>query len=248
MIDRELPGGEPLPPDWALQHSDDWLAVLDLAIPAVLEERPQARAQVVGLGVDFTSCTVLPVNAEGVPLFKLEQFRARRHAWPKLWKHHAAQPVADRLNEVAGERGEEFLSRYGGRISSEWYFPKLIELWLEDREVYDACHSFVEATDWIVWQLVGREVRQSCTAGYKAMWAQQEGLPPAAYFEAAYPGFGEPSAKLGTSFVPLGTRAGTLLPELATRFGLGAAVAVAVGNVDSFVSMPGAGVESAGTS
>ena len=107
--------------------------------------------EVVGIGVDFTSCTVLPVTADGEPLCKLDVWRERRHAWPKLWKHHAAQPVADRLNEVALERGDEFLSRYGGRISSEWYFPKLIELWLEDREIYDAAQEFIEATDWIVW-------------------------------------------------------------------------------------------------
>ena len=253
VIDRELPlqagrseDGE-LPPDWALQHSDDWLAVLDTAIPAVLEQAPEARGAVVGLGVDFTSCTVLPVDADGQPLFKQERFRSRRHAWPKLWKHHAAQPIADRLNEVAAARGEAFLSRYGGRISSEWYFPKLIELWLEDREVYDACDGFVEATDWIVWRLTGNEVRQSCTAGYKAMWSPEEGLPPVAYFQDAYPGFERPAEKLGTQFAPLGTRAGTLLPELAQRYGLPETVAVAVGNVDSFVSVPGAGVQSPGT-
>jgi len=253
VIDRELPlqagrseDGE-LPPDWALQHSDDWLAVLDQAIPAVLEQAPEAREAVVGLGVDFTSCTVLPVAADGLPLFKQERWRSRRHAWPKLWKHHAAQPVADRLNEVAAERGEAFLSRYGGRISSEWYFPKLIELWLEDRELYDACDGFIEATDWIVWQLTGNEVRQSCTAGYKAMWAPEEGLPPVAYFQDAYPGFERPAEKLGTRFAPLGTRAGTLRPQLAQRYGLPESVAVAVGNVDSFVSVPGAGVQSPGT-
>ncbi len=117
----------------------------------------------------------------------------RPHAWPKLWKHHAAQPVADRLNDVALERGEDFLARYGGRISSEWYYPKLIEVWLEDREVYEACSAFIEATDWLVWWLTGRECRQSCTAGYKAMWSPDEGLPSAEYFEAAYPGV-RPSA------------------------------------------------------
>ena len=248
VLDRELPdSGEQLPPDWALQHSDDWLAVLETAIPAVLEQVPSAREAVVGLGVDFTSCTVLPVTADGQPLFKQQRWRSRRHAWPKLWKHHAAQPVADRLNDVAAARGESFLGRYGGRISSEWYFPKLIELWLEDREAYDACHGFIEATDWIVWQLTGNERRQSCTAGYKAMWSHEEGLPPVEYFEAAYPGFNEPAAKLGTEFAPLGTRAGSLRGELAERFGLSAPVAVAVGNVDSFVSVPGAGVDSPGT-
>ena len=248
VIDRELPStGEQLPPDWALQHSDDWIAVLDTAIPAVLEQVPQAREAVVGLGVDFTSCTVLPVSADGVALFTQERWRSRRHAWPKLWKHHAAQPIADRLNEVAAARGEAFLERYGGRISSEWYFPKLIELWLEDREIYDECHAFIEATDWIVWHLTGLERRQSCTAGYKAMWSAEEGLPSVEYFEAAYPGFDTPAEKLGRSFEPLGTLAGALRPEVAQELGLPETVSVAVGNVDSFVSMPGCGVERPGT-
>ena len=128
-------------------------------------------------------------------LCTLGAWREHKHAWPKLWKHHAAQPIADRLNEVAAARGEAFLERYGGRISSEWYFPKLIELWLEDREVYDAADGFIEATDWIVWHLTGNERRQSCTAGYKALWSQDEGLPSADYFEAAYPGFDRPAAE-----------------------------------------------------
>jgi len=119
VIDRTLPStGEPLPPDWALQDPDDWVTVVEKALPDVVKQAGVAADQVVGLGVDFTSCTVLPVTSAGVPLCTLEQWRARRHAWPKLWKHHAAQPVADRLNEVALTRGESFLERYGGRISS----------------------------------------------------------------------------------------------------------------------------------
>jgi L-ribulokinase len=243
VIDRELPGtGEALPPDWALQDPADWVAVLERGVPEVLRETGTDPDAVVGLGIDFTSCTVLPVDADGVPLCQVERWRPRRHAWPKLWKHHAAQPVADRLNLVAQERGESFLSRYGGRISSEWYFPKLIEIWLEDREVYDTCAAFVEATDWIVWHLTGHERRQRCTAAYKAMWSEQEGLPSREYFEAAYPGFGDPAAKLGSDFLPLGARAGVLTPERAWALGLRETTAVAVGNVDSFVSVPGAGV------
>src|SRR5258708_29139094 len=145
------------------------------------------------------------------------------------------------------ERGEDFLSRYGGRISSEWYFPKLIELWLEDRHVYEEGHAFIEATDWIVGYVTGVERRQACTAGYKAMWSADDGLPPVEYFEAAYPGFETPAEKLGRSFVPLGTLAGTLRPEVAQTVGLPETVSVAVGNVDSFVSFPGCGVERAGT-
>ncbi len=244
VIDRHLIGtDEPLPGDWALQHPGDWTDVIERGVPAALAEAGVSAERVVGLGVDFTSCTVLPTDAEGVPLCLTPRWQGRRHAWPKLWKHHAAQRVADRLNEVALERAEPFLERYGGRISSEWYFPKLIELWDEDREVYEACDVFLEATDWIVWWLTGRLVRQSTTAAYKAMWSPTEGLPPAAYFAAAFPGFEHPAQKLGTRFVPLGTRAGALRPELAAELGLPDTVAVAVGNVDSFVSVPGAGVE-----
>jgi L-ribulokinase len=248
VIDRVLPGGQqPLPSDWALQDPQDWIAVLDAGIPAVLDQADLPGAQVVGLGIDFTSCTVLPAAADGTPLCMIDAWREHPHAWPKLWKHHAAQHVADRLNETALMRGDAFLERYGGRISSEWYFPKLIELWLEDRAVYDAAAAFLEATDWIVWYLTGRECRQSCTAGYKALWSATLGLPPTEFFEAAYPGFAAPSEKLGTSFAALGTRAGAVRPALAERLGLGQDVAVAVGNVDSFVSVPGAGVEQAGT-
>ena len=248
VIDRTLPStGERLPPDWALQDPDDWVKVLQDGIPAAVADAGVAPDEVVGLGVDFTSCTVLPVTEDGTPLCTLPEFRERRHAWPKLWKHHAAQPVADRLNEVALEREEPFLERYGGRISSEWYFPKLIEVWDEDREIYDACAAFIEATDWIVWHLTGTECRQSATAGYKAMWSPQEGLPPTEYFEAAYPGFSNPSEKLGTEFVPLGTKAGTLTAERSEKLGLTDQVAVAVGNVDAWVSVPGAGVTSPAT-
>jgi L-ribulokinase len=247
VIDRELPNSaERLPPDWALQDPDDWILVLKDAIPSVVAEAGVDPARVVGLGIDFTSCTVLPVDGDGVPLCRFEHWRGRPHAWPKLWKHHAAQPVADRLNEVALGRGENFLSRYGGRISSEWYFPKLIELWREDREVYDEAHAFIEAADWIVWYLTGLERRQACTAAYKALWSPDEGFPSIDYFVAAYPGFDTPLAKLGDSFAPLGTLASTLRPDVAKEVGLPEMAAVAVGNVDSFVSVPGCGVERPG--
>ncbi len=193
VLDSTLPGtGETLPPDWALQDPDDWVHAIESGAAAVVAETGISGDEVAGVGIDFTSCTVLPVTADGVPLCRIDRFRPRPHAWPKLWKHHAAQPVADRLTDVALERGEPFLERYGGRISSEWYFPKLIELWLEDRELYDAAYGFIEATDWIVWHLTGNERHQTCTAGYKAMWSPDEGFPSADYFDATYPGFDSP--------------------------------------------------------
>ena len=247
VIDQRLPSSTgDLPPDTALQDPADYLDVLYRGIPEALAAGKVAPEDVIGIGIDFTCCTVLPVTEGGTPLCQLEPWRDRPHAWVKLWKHHSAQPVADRLNAVANERNESFLSRYGGRLSSEWYFPKLIELWQKDRAVYDAMSAFVEATDWIVWHLTGTLVRASCSAGYKACWSASDGLPSKAYFEAAYPGFPDPSEKLGGSFSAPGQCAGTLRKEVATRLGLPTSVAVAVGNVDSFVSVPGAGVQRPG--
>ncbi len=243
VIDRELPSnGLVLEHEWALQHPGDYLDVLDRGVPEALRSGQVDPSRVIGIGIDFTSCTVLPAMADGTPLSMIEAFATRPHAWTKLWKHHAAQPIADRLTEVAKERNEPFIQRYGGRISSEWYFPKLLEVFRADREVYDAMDVFVEATDWVIWQLCGRLVRSACTAGYKAFWSPDEGLPSKEYFESAVPGFREPAAKLGTSFAALGSRAGTLSPGFAQRLGLDEQVAVAVGNVDSFVSVPGCGV------
>ncbi len=239
--------GERLPTDWALQDPSDWRQVLEEGVSAVLSAAPGSAGHVVGIGIDATSCTVLPVTAQGVPLCDLPAWRDKPHAWPKLWKHHAAQHIATRLNEVAAERKERFLARYGGRISSEWYFPKLIEIWLEDREVYDAAASFVEAADYLVWYLSGNQRRSACPAAYKALWSAADGIPSADYFEAAYPGFSQPAAKLGEVFFALGSTAGNVRPELANKLGLAGNVAVAVGNVDSFVSFPGAGAEGANT-
>jgi len=243
VIDAALPGsGIHLGADWALQHPMDYLEVVRRGGAAALAIGDIAPGRVIGVGIHFTSCTVLPATADGTPLSELAGWSDHPHAWTKLWKHHAAQSVADRMNEVAAAREEKFLARYGGRISSEWYFPKLIEVFEQDRSVYDAMAVFVEAADWIVWQLTGNLVRSACPAGYKALWSREHGIPSAAYFSIVSPGFRDASSKLGRDFSALGTSAGDLKPCLADELGLGGGVAVAVGNVDSFVSVPGCGV------
>ncbi len=244
VIDTRLAtNGAELPPDTALQDPSDYLEVLARGVPEAMTAASANADEVVGIGIDVTACTVLPVTEDGTPLCAIERWRDHPHAWVKLWKHHSAQPVADRLNAIAVERKEHFLDRYGGRLSSEWYFPKLIETWLEDRDVFDAMHVFVEATDWIVWQLTGTLSRASCTAGYKACWSARDGIPSHDYFAACFPGLPDLTDKLGTTFFLPGHRAGTLRPEIAERVGLSPQTAVAVGNVDSFVSLPGIGVD-----
>jgi L-ribulokinase len=248
VISTVLPGTDKqLPPDWALQHPADWIDVIRQGIPEVLRQTKVSADDVVGLGIDFTSCTVLPVLSDNTPMCLNERWATRPHAWPKLWKHHAAQYIADRINEVARRREEAFLLRYGGQISSEWYFPKLLQVFEEDPDVYAACDAFVEAADWIIWFLTGERTRNACTAGYKAMWDPDRGFPSVDFFTDVNAAFVRPFEKLGHDFKPLGSVAGTLRADLAEEIGLHPGVRVAVGNVDAHVSVPGVGVHEPGS-
>jgi len=241
VIDRTLPeSGVALGADWALQDPEDYRQVLREAVPAALTAAGVAARRVVGIGVDFTACTVLPTTADGTPLCEIEGFRDRPHAWVKLWKHHAAQPQADRINALAHERGEEWIGRYGGRISSEWEYAKGLELLEGDPEVYRLAERWIEATDWITWQLTGVETRNACTAGYKGIL--QDGRRPGAdYLSALNPEFADFTAKLDHPVSPLGAPAGGLSEQAAGWTGLPAGVAVSVGNVDAHVTAPAVG-------
>jgi L-ribulokinase len=246
MTDALDATGAPLPPNWALQDADDYIEVLRSAVPAALAAAGIDAASVVGIATDFTACTMVPVLADGTPLSRVEAWRGHPHAWVKLWKHHAAQPQADRINELAAVRGEPWLPRYGGRISSEWEFAKALQLLEEDPECYAAMDRFVEAADWIVWQLCGVELRNACTAGYKGIY-QDGHYPSEDYLAALNPGFARFAAeKLSPNLAPLGARAGSLTEQAAAWTGLREGIAVAVGNVDAHVTAPAAGVVEAG--
>ncbi|GAA4534266.1 ribulokinase [Nonomuraea ferruginea] len=244
VIERELPGsGVRLGPDWALQSPQDWIDVLRVAVPGALAAAGVQADDVIGIGTDFTACTVLPATADGTPLcFHTPE---RPHAWPKLWKHHAAQAHADRINELAARRGESWLPRYGGKISSEWEFAKALQVLEEDPETYAAADRWIEAADWIIWQLTGVESRNICTAGYKGIF-QDDGYPSEEFLAELNPGFSGFAAKLatgqvgektgGVTLAPLGGLAGPLSAEAAAWTGLPEGIAVAVGNVDAHVT------------
>lgn len=248
VIDERLPGSDqPLPPDWALQHPSDYLDVIRHTVPTVLRESGVDPETVVGLAIDFTACTMLPTTAEGTPLCLLPEHESEPHAWVKLWKHHASQPQADRINAVARERGEPWLDRYGGKISSEWFFSKALQILEEAPEIYRASDRLIEAADWVVWQLTGVETRNACTAGYKAMY-QDGGFPSRDYFAALHPELADVvDDKMKHDLAPLGGKAGGLVAEFAAATGLPAGTAVAVANVDAHVTLPATGTVEPGT-
>ena len=249
VIDETLPNTSiRLEPDWALQDPNDYLEVFKRAIPAVLRESGVDPADVIGIGIDFTACTMLPTTSDGTPLCFMAEWRDNPHAWVKLWKHHAAQPEANQLNQIAAELGYTFLNRYGGKISSEWFFPKAWQILAEAPDVYAAADRLIEAADWVVWQLTGVESRNACTAGYKAMWSQADGFPPNEFFKALDPRLEHiVDEKMSRTLVPLGANAGGLSTQAAEWTGLRAGTAVAVANVDAHVSLPVTGSIEPGT-
>ncbi|MGK5682829.1 ribulokinase [Actinoplanes sp. URMC 104] len=241
VIERTLPAtGQRLRPDWALQDPEDYLDVLRTAVPRAVAAAGIDPSEVIGIATDFTACTVLPVLADGTPLCRLEDLAGNPHAYVKLWKHHAAQPQADRITELAHRRGEPWIDRYGGKISSEWQFAKALQVLEEDPAVYERTERWIEAADWIVWQLCGRETRNACTAGYKGI--HQDGAYPSKdYLAELNPAFADfADTRLAHPISALGQRAGGLTAEAAAWTGLPEGIAVAVGNVDAHVTNPAA--------
>ncbi|WP_214109567.1 ribulokinase [Acrocarpospora catenulata] len=233
VLEEALPGGVRLGPDWALQSPEDWRDVLRVAVPKALVAAGVPASSVIGVSTDFTACTILPTTADGVPL--CEAYPDRPHAWPKLWKHHAAQPHADRINALAAERGEPWLARYGGKISSEWEFAKGLQLLEEDPEIYGLADRWIEAADWIVWELTGVESRGVGVAGYKGIY-QDGRYPSADYLAELNPAFAGFAGKLARETAELGALAGRLTARAAEWTRLPEGIAVAVGNVDAHVT------------
>lgn len=255
VIDEKLParwdagaaGTVTLGPDWALQNPADWLSGLEETVRDVLAQSGLRAEAVIGLGIDFTSCTILPTTASGTPLCEVEGLREQPHAWPKLWKHHAAQPQADRVTDLAAARGEAWLPRYGGRISSEWLLPKALQIAEEAPLTYDAADVILEGADWVVWQLTGTLVRNACCAGYKGLWHKREGYPSREFRRELNPRLADLyETKVAGDVRAPGLRAGGLTPAWAARLGLDAETPVAVPIIDAHAAVLGSGIAETG--
>ncbi|MDO5700576.1 MAG: ribulokinase [Bowdeniella nasicola] len=249
VMDQVLPyTGEHLPLDTALHDADDYLEALTATITSVVTRSGVPPESIVGLGIDSTACTLVFTDADLAPLSRVDRFKSRHLAYVRLWKHHAAQRYADRINQVARSREGLYLPSFGGSVNAEWLLPKALQTMIAAPDVYQAAERIIEAQDWIVSQLVGREVRAASVAGYKASYLQERGgYPPADFLDEVEPGFSSVLTKVGEEFLAPGERAGTLTPAWAERLGLTATTAVAVGNTDAHVSVLGCGVVRPGT-
>ena len=242
-----LPNGRKLPPDYALQHPQDYLDGMSLIVPKVIRDSKVDVNDIIGIGIDITSNTYLPVDENYYPLCLKDAWADDPHAWVKLWKHHGTQSYAEKMEAKAIERNESFLKRYGGKVSPAWMFPRLYETAVEDPALYDAAYRFIEAGDWLVWQLCGQEKRSLSMAGYKAFWSKKDGYPSEDFLKSLCPKLEHVvDEKLSRDIYQLGTKAGELNANGAKLTGLPEGVAVAVANIDAHVSMPPMGLTDSG--
>jgi len=240
VITDKLPDSNiKLDPGWSLQHPRDYINALKRTVPKLMKSSQADPDQVIGIGIDFTGSTVIPTTQDGTPLALLDEYKDDPHAWPKLWKHHAAQEEANRLTQLATERFETFLDRYGGRINAEWFFPKVWEIYNDSSSIYNAADRIIEGSDWIVWQLTGVETRNLCAAGYKALWSKTEGFPLETFFTAMDPDLTNVvDEKMKREITPLGKQVGELTEQAARWMKLKPGIPVATGILDGHAAVP----------
>lgn len=236
-------GEEELPVDFALQEIDDYVEAMYETIWTVVKQSGCRAEDVIGIGIDATSSTFLPLTKSGTPLCKTEQFRTNPHAWLKLWKHHGAQEEADRMTELAAGRQEKFLMRCGGKVNAEWMLPKLTEIVLKAPDVYEAADNFMEVSDYLVFLLTGKMTRCMCHAGYKLLWNEEDAYPSEEFLRALHPNLSSLKSKLKGREVQVGECAGRLTEEAAGRLGLREGTAVAASMIDAHVAVPSLGID-----
>ncbi len=236
-----------LPADWALQNPNDYLSSLQQTIAEILQKTNLKPEEVIGLGLDFTACTLIPTKADGTPLCQLEAFKNEPHAYVKLWKHHAAQYCADELNLLAEKTQQPWLKYYGGKISSEFALPKIMQILKEAPDVFKASERFIEAGDWLVWQLTGIESGSACFAGFKSLWNEVSGYPDSDFLRQLDPNLDNlVEEKIVKNIFGIGQRAGKLTKSAAEFLGLQEGTAVAVPIIDAHASVPACGISKAG--
>lgn len=219
VMDTLLCDEIPLPPDFALQHPMDYIEAFGKTVSDVIGRSGVAPTDIIGVGIDFTCCTLMPVYADGTPLCFNEKFKNEPHAYVKLWKHHSAQPYADRFNAELAKQAPELLARYGGKTSAEWLFPKIMETLDKAPEVYENAAYFVEAADFLSWLLTSKHTVGYAMASYKALYTEN-GYPDTKILTALDTRLENVMDKLDAPVVPLCKSVGGVSAESRERFGV----------------------------
>jgi len=243
---------DPKNPHLARQNPSDYIYCLTAAgkkLSKMMKKKGIKPEQVIGIGVDTTGSTPIPVDENLVPLSMKREFRNNKNAMAWLWKDHTSSDEAEEITELARKIRPEYLAKIGGVYSSEWFFSKILHLARTDKKVFEASASFVELCDYIPAILTGcnspqKVMRSICAAGHKAMYNEQwGGLPDSEFIEKLDPCFKNLRSKLYEKAYPAGTPAGYLSQYWAEKLGLLENTAVSVGAFDAHMGAVGAGIK-----
>ena len=247
VMEKVLPTGETLPLGWALQHPKDYMEGLIHTVTEVMKKSKVDPEQVVGIGVDFTASTVFPVRADGLPLCFMDEFAREPHAYSKLWKHHGAEEETLHIDKVVRERDEEWLVYCGGKISSEWMIPKVLETLKHAPKVYEKADRYIEAMDWLVWQLTGEETRSINGLRYKAFYNHKTGSASKEFYKALDERMENYiEEKMDAPQKGVGEVAGYLSESMAHTLGLKAGTPVGTPIIDAHACILGGGMTKPG--
>jgi len=249
VITGKLPEADiSLPDEWCLQDPDDWLFSMRKICGDMLDRAGVNPDQVIGLGVDFTSCTLLPVKKDGTVLCQIPAFRDDPNAWPKLWKHHGAQNQAERLENYAAVNTDWLKDYFGNSVSSEWAYPKMLQVLEESPKAYEAADYFIEGMDYIPMLLTGEVTRNNGVLGVNFFYIEGRGFPDDSFAAGVNPSFRNVvKEKLGGRILKPGELVGTVKPEMARFLGVSEKTVVSVGNSDGAIAGCGAGVNESGS-
>lgn len=248
ILTEKLPDGTELPKGFVLFMAEDYMEVLPVIVQEAMRKAGIRAESLIGIGVDATSCTVVPCMADGTPLALAREYQKNPHAYVKLWKHHNVKAQAERIENLARKRNSKFLSYYGGMVSCEWMLPKVLQIYEEDRPIFDKTAHYVDLCDWLTWKLTGNLTRSINSAGFKGLWSAEEGDISRDFLDGLYKGFGgayyEKVLK-GPIFLS-GACCGILCPSAAKWLGLPAGIAVSSGMMDGHASVVSMGMKKAG--
>ena len=248
VMETRIPTGKKIPVGWALQHPQDYMDGLMFTIKDIMKKSAVMPEEVVGIGIDFTCATMLPTYYNKMPLCYNEKFKDEPHAYVKLWKHHGGEKEAIYIDQIAKERNEKWLDLYGGKVYSECFIAKALETLRYAPDVYEEADRFIEAMDWIAWQLTGTETRSICGNGFKAFYHHENGYPSKEFFKALderMECFIE--EKVDAPMKAVGETAGYLTKEMAATLGLMPGTPVGTGMIDAHCGVPGNGISKSGT-
>lgn len=245
---------DPKDPNVARQNPLDWIKGMEIATKKIIERARKKKGftpqNVIGIGIDTTGSTPLPVDKEGKPLAFYKEFKNNKNALAWLWKDHSSYAEAEEITVLAGKEHPEYLAKCGGTYSSEWFFSKILHCLRTDAEVFDSAYSWVEFADYIPAVLTGiadplKMKRSVCAAGHKAMFNKEwEGLPSAKFLEKLHPKLAELRRnRLYEKVYTSDIAAGGLTKKWAKKLGLKEGIPVTVGAFDAHMGAVGAGIK-----